>query len=1070
MKKIKVLFVAMAILVSSLAYGQTITVTGVVTDGSTGEPLSGAAILVKGTPQGVVADNDGRYSIVVSPNATLGFTTIGFKDVEESVNGRTVINVSLLPDNELLDEVVVTAMGISRSEKTLGYSATTVKGDEITSARKSNVAEALSGKVAGVSVTSTSTDPGSANSIIIRGFGSINGSNQPLYVVDGVPLQNTTLTAMGKPTAVNGISNISSDDIASMTILKGAAATAIYGSRAANGVIVITTKTGSKGADRNFSIEYNGGVQLRQVAILPVYQNEFGQGWNGTQTFIENGSWGPKLDGSIQVYGPIWNNSQLIHEYSAVPDNVKDFFDIGVSNNHSISLSGQSADSALSYYLSYSYTSDDGIIPSDNDKYTRNTISYRTNYQAAPWLNVSSSVNLATTASDMVSQFQGASVIDGVLEFARDVSLYDKRDITNPFNNPTAYFTPYGITNPYWAVENNYNHLDSKQIYGKLQVDVNPFKHLTLTYRYGFDYTDYDRKIGSPQISVDTSLMTNDEGYSPSNMDQDGYVYAQYRRAYELNNDFLANYSNKFIDDKLDVNITAGVNINERANTSMGGETDVLTFYTGFWDLSNGANRTDLSESQSKRRLVGVFADATFGWDDTFFIDLTARNDWSSTLPLANNNYFYPGITGSYIFSNNIPENNFLSFGKLRVAYGKTGNDASPYYTENVFSQGSVNGTYGSGIISFPFNGVNAFLGSTTLASSTLRPEMTSEFEVGANLQFFNGRIGIDAAYYNRTTTDQIFTLPAEPATGYSSMVTNFGSVNNHGIELLLNTTPIETKKFRWDLDINFALNKNEVLSMPESLEGGKVTINSFSTSASKDAVYMYAEEGRPMGVFYTYVPTYAPTGEIIVDEAGMPVLSDDLVDTGLDINNKWTGGINTSLTYKDITLSATLDVRYGGTMFSRTKNIMEFCGNGIVTVYNHRNPFIIPNSVVDNGDGTYSENTTPIYLADSSYQTYFDEYGAGEGRLYYLLDRSFAKLRNVSLTWNVPNKWVKALHLSGLSASAFCNNVFTWTPAENVYVDPEATNEGTDLSAMFGETYVNPSCRIWGFNLNIKF
>ncbi|MDO5442807.1 MAG: SusC/RagA family TonB-linked outer membrane protein [Bacteroidia bacterium] len=971
------------------------------------------------------------------------------------------MDVTMEDDALALDEVVVTAMGISRSEKTLGYSATTVKGDEITSARKSNVAEALSGKVAGVSVTSTSTDPGSANSIIIRGFGSINGSNQPLYIVDGVPLQNTTLTAMGKPTAVNGISNISSDDIASMTILKGAAATAIYGSRAANGVIVITTKTGSKGAERNFSIEYNGGLQLRQVAILPVYQNEFGQGWNGAQTFIENGSWGPKLDGSIQVYGPIWNNSQLIHEYSAVPDNVKDFFDLGVSNNHSISLSGQSSDSALS---------DDGIIPSDNDKYTRNTISYRTNYQAAPWLNVSSSVNIANTASDMVSQFQGASVIDGVLEFARDVSLYDKRDINNPFNNPTAYFTPYGITNPYWAVENNYNHLDSKQVYGKLQVDVNPFRHLTLTYRYGFDYTDYDRKIGSPQISVDTSLMTNDEGYSPSNMDQDGYVYTQYRRAYEFNNDFLANYNNKFIDDKLDINITAGVNINERANTSMGGETDVLTFYTGFWQLSNGANRTDLSESQSKRRLVGLFADATFGWADTFFIDLTARNDWSSTLPLANNNYFYPGITGSWIFSNNLPENNVLSFGKLRLAYGKTGNDASPYYTENVFSQGSVNGTYGSGIVSFPFNGVNAFLGSTTLASSTLRPEMTSEFEVGTNLQFFNGRIGLDAAYYNRTTTDQIFTLPAEPATGYSSMVTNFGSVNNHGIELLLNTTPVQTKNFRWDMDINFAINRNKVLSMPESLEGGKVTINSFSTSASKDAVYMYAEEGRPMGVFYTYVPTYAPTGELIVDEAGMPVLSDDLVDTGLDINNKWTGGINTSLTYKDITLSATLDVRYGGTMFSRTKNIMEFCGNGIVTTYNHRNPFIIPNSVVDNGDGTYSENTTPIYLADSSYQTYFDDYGAGEGRLYYLLDRSFAKLRNVSLTWNVPNKWVKGMHLSGLSASAFCNNVFTWTPAENVYVDPEATNEGTDLSAMFGETYVNPSCRIWGFNLNIKF
>ena len=981
------------------------------------------------------------------------------------------MRIALKTDAELLDEVVVTAMGISRSEKTLGYSATTVKSDEIIKARTTNVADALSGKVAGVQVSSTSGDPGAVSNITIRGFGSINGSNQPLYVVDGVPLATSYFSGQGKNVAAGGVSNIASEDIESMTVLKGAAATALYGSRAANGVVVITTKSGKKGDHRNFNVSYSGSVQSRLVSYLPEYQNEFGQGWNGMQTYIENGSWGPALDGSMQVYGPIWNHQQLIHEYSAKKDNVKDFFEPGLSQSHTISLNGLSNDNKMSYYISYSYTGDDGVMPSDHDKYERNTIAFRSSYDATNWLKVSSSVNFARTSTDAVGTYQGTSVIEGLYEMPRDVSIVDMKDTSSPFNQPEAYFTPYGVTNPYWSLENNYNHTAAKQIYGKVQLDIKPIKDLTLTYRMGFDYTDYDVKWGYPQIELDDALIDEDYGYAPSNMNQDGYVYASYRRSYELNHDFLANYARKFLNEKLDLNVNVGVNMNERYATSMSGQTDDLTFHTGFWNLSNGATKSTLAESQSKRRLVGLFGDVTIGWDDMVYLDLTARNDWSSTLPIDNNSFFYPGATLSWIFTKLIPENNVLSFGKLRLAYGKTGNDASPYLTGVTYRQAYASGYYTT-TTEFPMNGTNAFMASATKGSSTLKPEMTSEFEAGVNMQFFKGRFGFDVSYYNRTTSDQIFTLPVDPSTGFYYMVTNFGKVRNQGVELVVNTVPVQTKDFRWELDFNFAKNNNEVLSLPESLEGGKVSIYNFS--AGNDAVYMYAEEGKPLGQFYTYLPQYTADGRPIVDANGQPVLGTAVEDTGKNMNNDWTGGVTTALTYKGFSLSAALDIRKGGYMVSRTKNLMQFTGNGAVTTYNSRRPFIIPNSVVSDGNGGYVENTTPLYLTNSSYQKYFNDYGYGDGGEAYLLDRSFVKLRNISLTWNVPQKWVKAMSLSGLSVTAFCNNVFTWTASDNRYVDPESTTVSQasygDLATQFGELYTNPSCRIFGCNLSVKF
>ena len=1059
-------------------WAQSQTITGKVVSAADGEGIPGASISVLGTSRGTITDYDGRFSIEAETGTTLVVSFVGMRSVSVPASANMV--VTLEEDTEVLDEVVVTALGISRNEKTLGYAATKVDASEITKARTTNVATALAGKVAGVQVQATSTDPGAASNIIIRGFSSVSGSNQPLYVVDGVPLRNTTDYGAGsqdeKAASLGGISNIAAQDIESMTVLKGAAATALYGSRAANGVVIITTKQGAKGEKRNFNIEYSGGVAFNQIANLPVFQNQFGQGWNGQQTFIENGSWGPALDGSLQVYGPIWNNQQLLHKYEALPTNIKDFFDVGVSHNHNVSFSGASADNKLNYYASYSFSGDNGVMPGDKDTYQRHTIAFRGSYEPLKWLKVSSSVNFAKSKTDVVDTYQGTSVIDGLYEFPRDISLVDKQDLSSAFNTPEAWLTPYGITNPYWAIANNYHHNDAKQVYGKLQVDAKPVKGLTLTYRFGFDYTDADTKIGVPQIDLDDALITDNMGYPPSSMNQIGSVFARYRRLYELNHDVLANYQNRW--GIVDLNVVLGVNINERASTAIAAQTSGLTFETGFWDLSNGANKDDITESQSKRRSVGLFGDITLGIADQFFLDLTARNDWSSTLPLAKNSYFYPGVTASWVFTELIPKNKVLSFGKLRAAYGMTGNDASVYLTNPSFVQAYAFTTYlgnGSPNITFPLSGTNAFIATSTLGSGSLRPEMTSEAEVGLNLQFFGGRLGLDATYYHRITKDQIFTLPVDPSTGYSYMVTNFGKVRNTGFELVLNTTPVKTKNFRWDLDFNIARNWNTVLELPDGLDGGKSIIEGFSTSA--DAVYVYAEVGKPLGEFYTNLPQKTADGKTIVGTDGQPVIGAEIEDTGKNMQAKWTGGISTSLSFYGVTISATLDARLGGYMFSRTKNLMEFTGNGIATTYNGRNPFIVPNSVVEvgadaEGNPIYAENTTPIFLLDGTYQSYFDGTGAGQGGEFFLIDRSFAKLRNISLTWDLPKKWMQKIHFEGISLTAYVNNVATFTAKDNYYIDPEATSYAGDgdLAAQFGELYSNPTSRQYGINVNIKF
>jgi hypothetical protein len=355
---------------------------------------------------------------------------------------------------------------------------------------------------------------------------------------------------------------------------------------------------------------------------------------------------------------------------------------------------------------------------------------------------------------------------------------------------------------------------------------------------------------------------------------------------------------------------------------------------------------------------------------------------------------------------------------------------------------------------------------------------MTHEAEAGLNLQFYNGRFGIDFALYKRNTEDQMFTLPVDPATGYSWMVVNYGEVENKGFELLLNTTPVKLKDFSWDLDFNFAKNKNEVVELPKELEGGKTAVESFG--AGSDAIYMYVEEGQPFGVFYTYEPTYDDKGHIIVNSEGLPILTDKIQNTGKTVQPDFTAGVTTRFTWKGLSLAATLDISKGGYMLSRTKNIMEFTGNGIMTTYNNRNPFVVPNSVIFTSDNKEDaavygvntfDNTTPVSLTSTTLQTYFDQGGVVGGE-HYLVSRSYAKLRNITLSYDLPKAWVRYTKLSEISLGIFCNNVFFWTPKENRFIDPENTSyaDDGDLHALFGETYCNPSCRIWGINLNVKF
>ena len=1042
---------------------QAKTIKGKVVAASDGEALIGATIMPVGGNNGTATDVNGEFTLNVDDHVKfINVSYIGLSTKQVAVADN--LTISLEDSGNTLDEVVVTAMGIKRSAKALGYSATAVKGEDLVASRTTDVMSGLAGKVAGVQIAESSSDPGSSKSVIIRGISSLSGNNQPLYVVDGVPLNNSAVfSSNGLDSGFdfgNGASAVNPEDVESLTILKGAAATALYGSRAGAGVILITTKKGAKQA-KGIGLEYNGGLQWETLLRIPQQQNQFGMGWYGEKTEIENGSWGPAFDGSLLRYGNIWNYSQNHKSYVPIEDNIKDFFSTGFRFNNSLSYNGATDKSA--YFVSLSQVSDNGIIPTRADTYNKYTFSARASHKQGNF-TFSTSLNYAFQRNKFVTTGQGTtSMYNSIMQTPRDISIAEMKDLNNPFNTPGYYYTPYGVTNPYYILKNFKNSYEQERFYGNFQLEYDFLKYFKATYRFGMDTNTGQHDIGQPNLSA---LFVGTPNYA-GNLDAlTGLVSQQTTRRREIDHTIMLSYDQQ-INNDWHANADLGFNGNERRYSYLFGKVSNLTIPTWF-NLSNSAEIPTVEQHQWKRRYLGVFAALQADWKNMLFLTVNLRNDWSSTLPKGNRSFFYPGITGSWLFSELLsPEaKNTLTYGKLRLAWGKTGNDADVYMTNSVYGQAGASSS-GWGESNFPFTktGTNAYTVGNVLGSQNLSPEMTTEFEVGLQMAFFQNRLSLDATYYNRNTDKQIFSLNMDPATGYSAQNMNLGKVRNRGIELLVNVTPVKINDFQWDLTWNFTKNWSKVISLPEEL-GGSSLIYGFTGGTG-----LYAIEGEPLGVFKAYVPMMTEDGKVICDNKGLPIQNPEQQIVG-SINYKYQMGFGTTLRYKGVSLAVNFDVRKGGKMFSRTKDIMYFTGNAIQTAFNNRNPFIVPNSVIAAGtdaDGNTIYEDNNIFLTATNMFTYWDN-GGRDLDAAYLIDKSYVKLRSVVLSWDMPAKWFRNIFLSGVTVSAFGNNLFLWTPKNNTYVDPEMTTFGNDLEGNFGEYSANPSSRKFGFNVKIKF
>lgn len=1058
----KLIYLSLCLFLSiGFTFAQTLKVTGTVVSDEDNEPIMGATIIVKGqTSIGTATDIDGNFTLNVPENAmTLQVSYVGMATKEIKADPQKHMTI-ILSSNLQLEEVVVTALGISREKKALGYAATAISGSDIASSQRSNPMAALQGKVAGLEVSS-SPGPGTTQNVIIRGASTF-GKNQPLYIIDGVPLTNeqnradddTNNNLNNQVDFGSGINALNPDDIANMTILKGAAATALYGSRAANGVIMITTKSGSNTNNR-MQLEYDGGITLSRVGFLPKEQKQFGQGWSGDRALDENGNWGAPFDGKDRVWGNVVNNSQMIKPYVYLEDRIRDFYETGVGYKNSLSLNG--GNEKTNYFFSFSQNRSDGPIPTDNDSYNRYTLSTRGSHKANR-VTISSSVNFSTEENKTIGSGQGSSLFRSLQEVPTEISIVDMKDYKAPFYDLDTYFTPYGL-NPYFILNENGASQNKQKIFGKAEINVDIMDGLVLTYRFGGDYETSRMEMHESIVSFSEDSPNAANG--PVNT---GKYEERRRERIQLNHDVFATYSGRIAND-FSLNVILGYNVNERSYNWLMGRVNSIDI-PGFYNLINSLSPSVSEQYNEKHRIIGGYVSADLGYSDFAYLTLTARNDWSSTLPVNKRSYFYPGATFSLLVTDFMRQRNintgFLDFAKLRVAYGMTGNDYEPYYIYNRYVSGSsINPGYPEvDDLTFPLGGVNSYTLSDRLGNADLEPELTKEFEIGTELRLLDNRVGIDFSYYNKFTEGLIEVLPRDPSSGFFSMVSNLGDVRNKGIELTVNLVPLIINDFTWNLGWNFTKNKNKI----EKLDVDEIFLAGYSGAG------IYAIEGMPMGQFKTYTARKVDIdGEehTVVDGSGIPMQTTDPELLGKDINEKYRMGLTNTFSWKGVTLGATLDFRYGGYMYSYTKDYMHWPGSAPETVLNDRNPFMVPNSVVLNADGTYSENTNAV--DPTALHTFYSQ-GGFEGPSFAIIDRSYLKLRDVSLSYQFPKQLCDKLKLRGLRVAANASNFLLWTPKENQYIDPETTTFGNDINAKFGEYGANPTNSTYTFSLNISF
>ncbi|TAJ12398.1 SusC/RagA family TonB-linked outer membrane protein [Marinilabiliaceae bacterium JC017] len=1030
---------------------QTKTITGKVTSSEDGEPIPGVSVVVRGTTIGTITRVDGMYSLSVPEDATnLLFSFVGMITQDITIQGRSVINVVMDPETIGVEEVIVTALGIKRESKALGYAVQDVKSEELTKSSNANLVNSISGKVAGVQVTSSSGVAGGSSFVTIRGAASITGNNQPLFVVDGIPINNDQ-NYSGNPddgqnnlTGSVGFSNraidLNPEDIESMSVLKGGAATSLYGLRAANGAIIITTKKGKMTDGKTVNVSFNSSVRVDKISQVPELQDKYSQGYDGEYHEFSATSWGAPIseleyDGATDYK---WSSlGHLVPKGStpggkAIPAKAYDHFDFfqtGLTFNNSISISGGGKDGT--FYMSVGNLESKGVVP--ENEFSKYSFMMSGEFKATEKFKFLGSANYIHSGGVRVQQ--GSNTSGVMLGLLRCSPTFDNSDGYEFEDGRQRSYRGYtGYDNPYWTVNNNQLRDRVDRLIGNVGFEWDIIENLKLRYKLGIDvYTD-KRKL-------QMAIHSNDK--------RAGQIQEDEHFNRDINSDLILSY-NKELSSDLNFTAMGGWNMYDTYYQQVYVQGDGLTI-PKFYHMSNTATQL-VRETVNQKRTAAFYADLGIGYKNMLFLNATGRNEWSTTLPEANNSFFYPSVNAGFVFSELPVFDNFpaLSFGKLRTSYSILANDAFLYATETYYEQAA----YGDGStdgISFPFNGQPGFIYGDVKGNDKLKPEKLKSFEVGLDVRFFQNRLGLDVTYYDNKNEDLILSVPISGTSGYTNIVMNAASMYNKGIEFVLNGTPIKTPDFSWDILVNFTKNKNEVTELAEGVPN--VSLGGF-TSAQMRAIV-----GRSYGSIYGTKWKRNDAGELLIDDNGYQIKDDDMVFLG-DALPEWTMGLTNTFSYKGITLSGLLDFKQGGKVWNGTKNVMKYFGTHQIT--EDRTKKVVLDGIVES---TGQRNTKEITLDETYYGTHDNGWdGVSEP---VIEDAGWIRLREVSLVYQLPKSLISKIGLGSASVSFTGNNLILIT--DYTGVDPETSLMGAHNAQ--GLDYFNmPGTKSYIFGLKVNF
>jgi TonB-linked SusC/RagA family outer membrane protein len=1059
MKKILFMLV-MLISVCQMALAQS-ALKGRVTDDK-GSGLGDAAVKVQGTARGVFTDEAGYFAIVANSGDILVITSAGYKKVE--VPAENGMLVKLTEDRKQVGEVVVTAMQVKKEKKSLGYGTTTISGATLTQGRDRNVLSGIAGKVAGVNITNTSGSPGSGTRVVIRGGTSITGNNQALIVVDGVPIDNSNNQNGGENLnnqidQGNRANDLNPDDIESVSVLKGPAASALFGSRGANGAIIYTTKRGKGSAKKGANVTYTTNIGGNQILMFPEFQNQWGQGYGGATHTEENWSWGPKFDGKLRPWGNVVNGTQKVKPFVALPNNVQEFFRNGTVWENGLSVGGNTANSNI--YLSLNNLRSTGIV--ENSGYNRTGVRLNMGHDLSSNLKVNAGVSYTKVGSDLFAGGQGNnSFYDQIYQTPRDIPMLELKNTEDPYNDLEGYYGAYSV-NPYYVLQNYKVRNDMNRLIGNVDFTWKPFNWLTLVNRTTNDgYTDNVVQY-QPRYNIDRpdfNIAIRELGNYSENV----------TRYNETNNDLMASTEQKLFDG-LNLRALAGFNMRQTTFNSVGTEITGGLIANGWQNLDNSADGYLSTNDLTTRRWMGLYSDLGFGYKDYLFLNLTGRNDWASTLPTDRNSYFYPSANLSFVVTDFLKSNNeswaskYLSYAKIRLASARVGNDPNAYLLRATFLKAGITDGRNNSQLTFPVNGVPAVTLQNGLSNAAIKPEINTENEIGTELAFFNNRLSLDLSWYRRVGRNQIIPVSLGGSSGYTSATLNAGNIRNQGIEVALSGTPLITKgktKFRVDLFGTYTKNNSLVVSLDEAGKLEQVNLGGLAGTS------IVAAKDLPYGQIYGRGMKRDPNGNIVVDGNGLPILNPENQYFGT-YNPDWMGSLGTDISYGNLKLHMLFFRKQGGVFYSRLKNIMEFVGSSSTTAYNDRADFIVPGSVVENADGTFSPNTTAVGAEQFWSEQSNDELN--------ILPATFTKLREASLSYSLPSKLLQKTKIGGVTVGVYGNNLLLWLPKTknmfgqrvNTFLDPEISGFGTGnvQGLEFGTV---PSLRNYGVNLKVQF